>query len=87
MAIPGSEYIAEADTVIRAIGQTRLQRLGEAFQVETAEGVIRWDEDFRTSNPKVFAVVIAPLSGDEGKRWSWRLRNRGKGPRGAFIAT
>lgn len=56
VAIPGSEYIAEADTVIRAIGQTRLQRLGEAFQVETAEGVIRVDEDFRTSNPKVFAA-------------------------------
>jgi dihydropyrimidine dehydrogenase (NAD+) subunit PreT len=54
--VHGSEYVVEADTVIRAIGQSRLTRLAEAFQVETENGVIQVDEGFRTNNPKVFAA-------------------------------
>ena len=78
VAIPGSEYIAEADTVIRAIGQTRLQRLGEAFQVETAEGVIRVDEDFRTSNPKVFAAGDCTFERGRGEAMVVEAAEQGK---------
>jgi glutamate synthase (NADPH/NADH) small chain len=54
--VRGSEFTVEADAVIRAIGQTRHAALAKAFGVETDHGVIRVDEHFRTTRPRVFAA-------------------------------
>lgn len=54
--IPGSAFIEPADTVIRAIGQSRLldtlQRIGVAHD----GGVVRVDEALQTTRPGVFAA-------------------------------
>lgn len=78
MAIPGSEYVVETDTVIRAIGQSRLSRLGEAFQIETAGGVIRVDEGFRTTNPKVFAAGDCTFERGRGEAMVVESAEQGK---------
>jgi len=55
--IEGSEFLMEADVVIKAIGQTRLTPLIEAFGLEHVRGVVKIDPDtYRTSRPKVYAA-------------------------------
>jgi dihydropyrimidine dehydrogenase (NAD+) subunit PreT len=54
--LDGSRFMVEADTVVRAIGQTRLLALLEAFGVRHDGSVALVDDGFRTSNPKVFAA-------------------------------
>lgn len=56
LPIPGSEFVVPVDTVIRAIGQSRRTRLLEALDIEHHQGVVRVDEDGRTSQVKVFAA-------------------------------
>jgi dihydropyrimidine dehydrogenase (NAD+) subunit PreT len=54
--VEGSEYVLEADAVIKAIGQTRHIPLIEQFSLEHASGVVKVDmTTFQTSNPKVYA--------------------------------
>lgn len=78
VAIPGSEYVVGADTVIRAIGQSRLSRLAEAFQVETAKGAVRVDEGFRTTNPKVFAAGDCTFERGRGEAMVVEAAEQGK---------
>ena len=53
--VPGSEFVLPCDQVIKAIGQSKLAPLFEAFGVDTEHGYVKVDERLRTSNPKVFA--------------------------------
>ncbi|MDI3328816.1 MAG: NAD(P)-dependent oxidoreductase [Alicyclobacillaceae bacterium] len=54
--VPGSEFTVKADTVIRAIGQSRRVELVERFGIDHDNGVIRVDDRMRTSHPKIFAA-------------------------------
>jgi len=54
--IPGSEFVERADTVIRAIGQSRLLETLERFGIEHDGGVVRVDETLQTTRPGVFAA-------------------------------
>ncbi|MFN2460018.1 MAG: NAD(P)-dependent oxidoreductase [Candidatus Velthaea sp.] len=56
VAVPGSEEVVRVDTVIRAIGQTKLSRIFEAFGVRHERGVAVVDEALRTTNPRVYAA-------------------------------
>jgi len=54
--IPDSEFVVEVDTIVRAIGQTRLLPLLEDFGVRHDGSVAIVNDDFQTSNPKVFCA-------------------------------
>jgi len=54
--VPGTKFIVPVDTVIRAIGQTRLTDLSETLELSANSGVIQVDEGCRTTHPKVFAA-------------------------------
>lgn len=54
--IAGSEFIEPADTVIRAIGQSRLLSTLERFNVAHDAGVVRVDASLSTTRPGVFAA-------------------------------
>ncbi|WP_199615919.1 NAD(P)-dependent oxidoreductase [Paenibacillus alkalitolerans] len=55
--VAGSEFLMEADAVIKAIGQKRLLPLIEAFGLEHERGVVTIDPvTYRTSHPKVYAA-------------------------------
>jgi glutamate synthase (NADPH/NADH) small chain len=53
--IPGSEFVVEADTVIKAIGQKPRSELFKLFGVEMNGSVVGTNEDFQTSVPGCFA--------------------------------
>ncbi len=53
--IPGSEFVVEADTVVKAIGQKPHTDLFTALGVEMTGSVVRIDEEMRTSVPGFFA--------------------------------
>ncbi len=54
--IAGTQFIEPADTVIRAIGQSRLLQDIEAFGIAHDGGVVRADESLQTSKPGIFAA-------------------------------
>lgn len=54
--VPNSKFVVEVDTIVRAIGQTRLLPLLDAFGVRHDGSVALVDDSFATSNPKVFAA-------------------------------
>jgi len=55
--VPGSEYVLEADTVIKAIGQRPRSEFVELIDGVTLNGsTIEVDELGRTGNPKYFAA-------------------------------
>jgi glutamate synthase (NADPH/NADH) small chain len=54
--IPGSEFIEPVDTVIRAIGQSRLLDTLERAGVAHDGGVVRVDETLQTTLPGVYAA-------------------------------
>lgn len=54
--IPGSEFIEPADTVIRAIGQSRLIETFEQLGIRHNDGVLEVDESLRTSRLGVWAA-------------------------------
>ena len=56
VAIAGSEFTVAADTVIRAIGQSRLQQLLDQLGVAHAGGVVQVDEALQTTRPGIFAA-------------------------------
>lgn len=53
--IPGSEFVVEADTVVKAIGQKPLLELFTALGVEMKGSVVKIDEEMRTSVPGLYA--------------------------------
>ena len=53
--VEGTEFTVPADTVIVAIGQRTRADLLQALGVELDNGVVKVDERFRTSHPKIFA--------------------------------
>jgi len=54
--LPGTERVVPVDTVVLAIGQTRLTALLDALGVVHEHGVAAVDAGLRTSNPKVWAA-------------------------------
>ncbi|MBV8150989.1 MAG: FAD-dependent oxidoreductase, partial [Candidatus Eremiobacteraeota bacterium] len=54
--VRNSTFTVEADTVVCAVGQTRLLALLEAFGVAHDGSVAKVDDSFRSSNPKVFVA-------------------------------
>lgn len=56
IAVPDTSETVEVDTVIRAIGQSKLAALFAAFGVRHERGIPIVDEHLRTSNPRVFAA-------------------------------
>lgn len=54
--IPGSQFIEPVDTIIRAIGQSRLIDVFDALGVEHDGGVVRVDDHLRTTRQGVFAA-------------------------------
>ena len=55
-SIAGSEFIEPCDTIISAIGQSRLITAIEALGIAHDGGVVRVDDDMRTSRAGVFAA-------------------------------
>lgn len=53
--IPGTEFLLEVDTVIKAIGQERRSALLEQFGIELSGGLVKVNEDFQTSCASIFA--------------------------------
>jgi glutamate synthase (NADPH/NADH) small chain len=54
--IPGSEFVEPADTVIRAIGQSRLLDTLEKAGVAHDGGVVQVDDSLQTTRPGIFAA-------------------------------
>ncbi len=76
--IEGSEFRMEADAVIRAIGQTRLLPLIEAFGLAHDRGVVRVDASFRTSVPKVYAAGDVVFGSGQGEATVVSAARQGK---------
>jgi dihydropyrimidine dehydrogenase (NAD+) subunit PreT len=56
LAVPDTHETVEVDTVIRAIGQSKLTTLFADFGVRHERGIPVVDEHLRTSNPRVYAA-------------------------------
>jgi glutamate synthase (NADPH/NADH) small chain len=56
IAVPDTHETVEVDTVIRAIGQSKLTALFSDFGVRHERGIPVVDEHLRTSNPRVYAA-------------------------------
>jgi glutamate synthase (NADPH/NADH) small chain len=54
--IPGTEETIPVDAVVRAIGQSKLAALYDAFGVVHERGIASVDAGLRTSNPQVYAA-------------------------------
>jgi glutamate synthase (NADPH/NADH) small chain len=54
--IEGSEFVEPADTVIRAIGQSRMLDTFARLGIAHEDGVVRVDESLQTTRPGVFAA-------------------------------
>ncbi len=54
--VPDSEFVAEVDTVIRAIGQSRRVDLFDQLGIKHEGGVVQVDSDLRTSRAGIFAA-------------------------------
>jgi glutamate synthase (NADPH/NADH) small chain len=76
--VPDSEFVAEADTVIRAIGQSRLTRLLNDLQVEYRDGVIQVDERFRTNQANIFAAGDCTFERGRGEAMVVEAAEQGK---------
>jgi glutamate synthase (NADPH/NADH) small chain len=56
IAVPDTHETVEVDTVIRAIGQSKLGALFAEFGIRHERGIPVVDEHLRTSNPRVYAA-------------------------------
>ena len=54
--LPGTEFIEPADTMIRAIGQSRLLATLEHIGIAHDGGVVRVDDSLQTTRPGIFAA-------------------------------
>ena len=55
IAVEGSEFGIEADSVVTAIGQSAYQPLFDALRIHTKKGIVDVNEQFHTSSANVFA--------------------------------
>ncbi|CAB3396116.1 NAD(P)-dependent oxidoreductase [Kyrpidia spormannii] len=76
--VPGSGFRVRADTVIRAIGQVRQTALIEHFGVSHDDGVIRVNEQMRTSHPKIFAAGDCVFQKGRGEAMVVEAAEQGK---------
>lgn len=77
--IPGSEFVIEADAVIRAIGQTKQYELIEHLGLENTRGVIDVDHNsLKTSNPKIYACGDAIYGNGYGEATVVSAAQQGK---------
>lgn len=53
--IEGSEFVIDADTVIKATGQVKHDIFSSVSGLETEWGLVKVDHEYRTTNPKYFA--------------------------------
>lgn len=53
--VPDSDFVVEADTVIKATGQVKHNLLESIDGVELEWGLVKVDESYRTTNPKYYA--------------------------------
>lgn len=53
--LEGSEFVIEADTVIKATGQVKHDLLAGISGLELEWGLVKVDPEYRTTNPKYFA--------------------------------
>ncbi len=56
IAVPGTHETVAVDTIIRAIGQSKLATLFDSFGIRHERGIPVVDEHLRTSNPRVYAA-------------------------------
>jgi len=56
VVVPGTEETVRVDSVIRAIGQTKLTGIFDAFGVRHDRGIAVVDDALRTTNPRVYAA-------------------------------
>ena len=54
--LPGSQFVEPVDTLIRAIGQSRLSDVFAALGIAHDGGVVRVDDDLRTTRAGIFAA-------------------------------
>lgn len=79
MEIPGSEFVIEADAVIRAIGQTKQYELIEHLGLANTRGVIDVDHNsLKTSNPKIYACGDAIYGNGYGEATVVSAAQQGK---------
>ncbi len=76
--LPGTEHVVAADTVVRAIGQTRFTRLLDAFGVLHEHGVAAVDDTMRTNVPNVFAAGDVMFRAGLGDAMVVEAAERGK---------
>ncbi|MER2029303.1 MAG: NAD(P)-dependent oxidoreductase [Solibacillus sp.] len=77
--IPGSEFVIEADAVIRAIGQTKQYELIEHLGLANTRGVIDVDHgSLKTSNPKIYACGDAIYGNGYGEATVVSAAQQGK---------
>ena len=53
--VEGSDFVIEADTVIKATGQIKHDLLSSIEGMELEWGLVKVDDEYRTTNPKYFA--------------------------------
>lgn len=53
--LEGSDFVIDADTVIKATGQVKHDLLSAIDGVELEWGLVKVDDEYRTTNPKYFA--------------------------------
>ncbi len=77
-SVPGSEFIEPCDTVIRAIGQSRLLATLEAAGVQHDGGVVRVDDAMRTTCKGIFAAGDAIFKKGEREAMVVEAAQQGK---------
>lgn len=76
--LPGTEFTVPVDTVIAAIGQTRLRPLLDAFGVTHENGVAVVDDGMRTNVPGIFAAGDCMFRAGNGDAMVVEAAERGK---------
>lgn len=77
--IPGSEFVIEADAIIRAIGQSKQYELIEHLGLANTRGVIDVElNSLKTSNPKIYACGDAIYGNGYGEATVVSAAQQGK---------
>jgi dihydropyrimidine dehydrogenase (NAD+) subunit PreT len=79
LPIEGSEFIIQADAVIKAIGQTRYVTLLEQLGLDHTRGIVRIDTDtYQTSNPRIYAAGDVVFGEGQGEAMVVSAAQQGK---------
>ncbi|MGN8646775.1 NAD(P)-dependent oxidoreductase [Gracilibacillus sp. HCP3S3_G5_1] len=77
--VENSNFILEADFIIKAIGQKRHQSLLQSFAIQLKNGIPVIDEDtYQTSNPNVYACGDVIFQGGKGDAMVVTAAEQGK---------